>query len=219
MKIIGLAGGSGSGKGTACRLFEKHNFATIDTDAVYHRITSYESSECMKALKAEYGLDIINSDGSLNRARLAEIVFADGSEEKRERLNKITHSYVLDEVRKQISELSKENYFGVIVDAPLLFESGFDKECNIILCIISKKNARVGRIVARDGITEEKALSRIAAQLDDGYLIAHSDYVIYNDGDENELDKKVADIANIIIKDEKGDKKHGRKELRTGNVR
>lgn len=206
MKIIGLAGGSGSGKGTVCALFEKYNFASIDTDAVYRKITSSADSACLMALKAEFGADIINSDGSLNRASLAKTVFADGAESKRERLNKITHAYVLAEVRRQIPTLAERGFVGVIIDAPLLFESGFDKECNIILCVISNKNARVARIVARDGITEEMARSRISAQLDDEYLIAHSDYVICNDGDRKELEEKVADVANLIINDKIGDK-------------
>ncbi len=218
MKIIGFAGGSGSGKGTACALFRKHNFASIDTDAVYRRITSAPDSECLRALRDEFGDGIIAPDGSLDRASLAKIVFADGAEKKREKLNKITHAYVLADVRSQIPKFAAMGYVAVLIDAPLLFESGFDKECNIILCIISKKNARIRRIVARDGISEEMARARISAQLDDDYLLAHSDYVIYNDGDVKELEEKVAYAADLIINDKRGDKSNGREDKRTDNV-
>ena len=103
---------------------------------------------------------------------LAKIVFAeDDGFVKRERLNKIAHFFVLDEVRNIIKSLSDSGYDAVLVDAPLLFESGFDKECDIILCVISEKNARIKRIMARDNITRDAAVKRIDAQLSDEFLI------------------------------------------------
>lgn len=198
MKVIGLAGGSGTGKGTVCAAFEKYNITAIDTDDVYHRLTSTVNSPCLAALKSEFGECVISSDGILDRAELAKIVFAEDGASKRERLNKIAHSFVLDEVRRMIGQLSDSGYDAVLVDAPLLFESGFDKECDIILCVISEKNARVERIMMRDNITRDAALKRIGAQLDDEFLIRNSDYIIYNNGSLQDLDNAVADIADKI---------------------
>ncbi len=195
MKIVGLVGGSGVGKGTVCSVFKKYNFASIDTDAVYHKLTSTPDSACLAALKEAFGSEIITSDGVLDRRALSGIVFAEGAEEKRELLNKIAHKYVLDEVRRQIPVFEKEGYFAVLVDAPLLFESGFDKECDIILCVIAPKNARIERIILRDGISKEAAEARISAQLSDEYLKEHSDIVIYNDKTLSELEAEIEKIV------------------------
>ena len=201
--MIGLAGGSGTGKGTVCAAFKKYNITSIDTDDVYHKLTSTVNSPCLNALISEFGERVINSDGILDRAELAKIVFAEDGFAKRERLNKIAHYFVLDEVRNIIKSLSDSGYDAVLVDAPLLFESGFDKECDIILCVISEKNARIKRIMERDNITRDAAVKRIDAQLSDEFLIQRSDYVIYNNGTEEELEHDVADIANKIKNNKK----------------
>ena len=81
MKIIGLAGGSGSGKSTVCKLFSKEGFAFINTDEVYHGLTS-RKTPCLDDLVHEFGREILNSDNSLNREKLGQLVFAIGAEEK-----------------------------------------------------------------------------------------------------------------------------------------
>ncbi len=198
MVVIGLTGGSGTGKGAVSSAFQKHNFAAIDTDAVYHELISEKTSPCLSALATEFGSSVITEDGILNRHALADIVFADGAEDKLKRLNKITHSFVLDEVRRRIPILKEQGYLGVLVDAPLLFESGFNSECDIILCVVAKKDTRIRRIRERDGITREMAERRISSQLSDEYLSAHSDFTIINDGDLSALEEEVEKIANII---------------------
>ena len=193
MKVIGLAGGSGSGKGEASKIFLKLGIPFIDADAVYHKITS-KKSNCLDALAFEFGETIINSDGGLDRRKLAEIVFqSENSDSKRRKLNEISHKFVLEEIRDEIHEYEKKGESAVIVDAPLLFESGFDKECDLIISVITPIETRVKRIILRDKITEEKALARIKTQLSDEDLSKRSNYLIYNSGDlidlENEIQK------------------------------
>ena len=134
MKVIGLCGGSGSGKGAVSRIFAEIGIPSIDTDAVYRRMT-LSDSPCMRALAAEFGKEIINSLGGLDRARLASIVFNDPSRLKT--LNKIAHSFILDETRRRLAEYSDEGFPAAVVDAPVLFESGFDKECDEIICVLA----------------------------------------------------------------------------------
>ncbi len=212
MLVIGLTGGSGTGKGVVSLSFLKHNIASIDTDAIYRELTSKKDSPCLSALRAEFGESIISESGALDRRALAEIVFAEGAEYKRERLNKLTHGFIIQELKDRIPVLEKQGCFGVLIDAPLLFESGFDKECDIILCVISEKDTRIKRIIKRDGITEEMAERRICSQLDDEYLIAHSDFTVYNNGDIEELETEVAKITEIIKNKFSGDKNNERKE-------
>lgn len=195
MLVIGLAGGSGSGKGTAAEIFASYGILPIDTDKVYHRLTN-APSECLRELTGEFGTAILTSDGVLDRARLAELVF--GSEEKRKRLNLISHRHILGTVREIIGKAKAQGYFAVLVDAPLLFESGFDKECDLVVSVLADRETRISRIIARDGITMEKAEARINKQMPDGRLAELSDYVIENNGSRSELSARIAEIIEKI---------------------
>ena len=200
MKVIGLCGGSGSGKGTVAKFFLDYGIPSIDTDAVYHGLTS-KKTPCIEALAAEFGSEILNSDGSLNRRSLSKIVFrGDGSSVKREALNRISHKFVLDETRRMLREYESEGIRAAIVDAPLLFESGFNEECDLIISVIAEKNIRVARIVSRDGISESDAILRIEAQKSDQYLTERSDYVIENPKSFADVKRAVDEIVKKIFK-------------------
>lgn len=189
MKVIGLCGGSGSGKGEIGRLFSKKNIPVIDTDAVYHELTSQRSA-CLDELAECFGDSIIDEKGSLDRAALAKLVFAPDAQDKRRMLNKVTHKHILAKTREHLSEFSASGFDFCVVDAPLLFESGFNSECDIIVSVIADKSVRVERIMARDLISCEAAEKRIASQLDDEFLIKNSDFVISNNGTLDELNEK-----------------------------
>lgn len=191
MKIIGLAGGSGSGKGEVCRIFAAYGAASIDTDKI-SRETARKGSKCLEELTRYFSADILDKDGGLDRRKLADIAFA--SKEKLGILNDITHKYILEECRDRIAGMEREGKSAVIIDAPLLFESGFNRECDIIISVIADKDIRVERIIKRDNLSFEQALRRIASQKDDDFLIRHSDYIIYNNGAVAELERQAADI-------------------------
>ena len=190
MKVIGLCGGSGSGKGAVSSLFGTYGIPAIDTDAVYHDITSHPS-DCLDALSREFGPRVVK-DGGLDRAALREIVFfSPDSEGKLERLNAITHKYIIAETEKIISAYEKRSVPGVIIDAPLLFESGLDKRCDTVIAVVANREVRLARIMLRDGITLESARARIDAQLSDVRLAEMADLVIRNDGTLDELKSAV----------------------------
>lgn len=199
MKIIGLCGGSGSGKGRACEIFRELGIPTVDTDAVYREITS-TPSDCLTALESEFGSEIITETGTLNRKKLAGIVFSgEGAGEKLARLNEISHKHILDETRRRLTCFKQEGARVAIVDAPVLFESGFDRECDGVICVIADKDTRIARIMSRDGISCEAAERRIAAQLSDAELISRSDYVIRNNSHLSDLRREVSDVLNKIL--------------------
>ena len=195
MKVIGMCGGSGSGKGLACSYFNELGIRVIDTDRVYHSLTS-SFTDCLREISDCFG-DGIVKDGRLDRASLANIVFS--SKEKLDALNAIAHKHILSEVRKKIDIYRSKGERGVIIDAPVLFESGFDKECDAALVVYADVDVRVSRIMRRDGISREKALLRIQSQKSDAWLIARCDYSIENSGTPDELKRKVTELAKKIF--------------------
>lgn len=198
MTVIGLCGGSGSGKSTVSKLFSKYGFVSINTDEIYHELTS-EKTECLLELVDEFGESILTDSFSLDRRKLAAIVFADAAAKKKHTaLNRIAHKHVLNRVRSLIAEYEKNGATAVLVDAPMLFESGFDKECDAIISVTADRDERAKRIVERDSISMDAAFARIASQLPDEYLIENSDYNINNDS-LDALPQEVEKIANQIL--------------------
>ena len=206
MLIIGLAGGSGSGKGVVCSLLSQRGLKIIDTDKIYKKMTA-PGGICLPLLAEKFGFDIILADGSLNRKALAKIVFAgEGHTERKRTLEKITHKLILDETRDRIAVYKSEGVPAVVIDAPLLFESGFDKECDILVGVIADEQIRINRIIERDGLTEEQANQRIAAQLTNEYIKEHSDHTILNNGSIEELELQVSHLYDKLLFNEETNK-------------
>ena len=193
MMTIGLTGPSGSGKGMVASLFAKYGIPAIDTDAVYHRLLVPPSS-CLDALVQRFGKEILHPDGRLNRPALAFLVFAPGQSSDLADLNRIAHEHILREVRRMLADYEKQCIPAVLVDAPQLFESGFDKECTVILSVLASREVRFERIMERDGLTRESANARMNAQKDDAFFEAHSHHVLYNNGPASELDTAVRQL-------------------------
>ena len=199
MKVIGLCGGSGSGKGTVSSFFDKYGIPAIDTDALYRELTSGDSP-CTRALSLEFGKEIISDDGSLNRKALGKIVFCgENAENRRKRLNEIAHKYILNEARRRLELFRNNGCPAAIVDAAVLFESGFDSKCDIIISVIADKEIRINRIMSRDNIDRASAIARIDSQLSDEEIISRSDFVIRNVSDLTSLEKRVSEVAKLIL--------------------
>ena len=193
MHIIGLCGGSGSGKGTVCRLFSELGIPSIDADAVYHRITS-SYTPCLAELEEAFGGEVV-VNGALDRGALRNIVFSsDNKNNSLKLLNSITLKYVVAEMLEEAKRLELLGHPFVIFDAPLLFESNADKYCSAVISVVADKNLRIERLVSRDGLSYEQVERRIASQLSDEWLIEKSDFVIENNGNFNELKLVVNEI-------------------------
>ena len=180
--ILGLTGPSGAGKGVvAARLQDAHDFAWIDTDAVYHELTN-APSPCLDELAHAFGTGVIKQ-GKLDRKALAAIVFAPDAKDKLELLNRITHKHVLAVTDERVKSARQNGAVGAIIDAPLLFESGAHLSCTHTLAVLADKQTRLGRIMARDGLCQEDAKRRLDAQKPDAYYCERADFIIENDGD------------------------------------
>jgi dephospho-CoA kinase len=197
MKIIGLTGGSGAGKGEVCKAFLNFGIKAIDTDKISREVTK-KDSECLRELVEIFSNVILNIHGELDRKKLAEIAFS--SKENLEILNKITHRHILNKCKAIMLDMRKNGAKSVIIDAPLLFESGFYKNCDIIISVIANLEKRIERIINRDNITPEQAERRIKNQKNDEFFIKNSDYVIYNNSDYADVYIQVSKIYDSIFK-------------------
>ncbi len=191
MKIIGLTGPSGSGKGTAALLLLKHNIPSIDTDKVYRKIL-IPPSQCLDELREAFGPEVIRPDGTLDRRALASVVFAD--REMLALLNSVTHKYILARTQKRIAYRRRTGREAVIVDAPALFEAGFDQKCDFVVTVTASREARIERIMQRDGFDRAATERRIDGQPPEDFYTSRSDYTVANNGTLDELEAALLEV-------------------------
>ena len=196
MKIIGLTGGSGTGKGTVAARMRELGAGWVDADAVYRDLCA-ANREMLAALNAAFG-GVTDETGALDRPKLAKIVFSDPA--KLAKLNEITIPYIraasLDAMQAQADCPI------VLYDAPTLFEAGADDLCEKTIGVLADTETRVQRVMARDGISEEAARARILAQPDDGFYRARCDYILENNGDLAALWRETDALYTILSKGE-----------------
>jgi len=187
MMLVGLCGRSGSGKGYISKMFAQFGIPSIDTDVVYHNLTGSctEPSSCMKELIERFGTQIISADGSLDRGVMRSLVFGEDKQALRD-LNSITHKHILEDTLRMADELYRAGNQIILVDAPLLYESGFDKICECVVCVTAPEDVIISRIMKRDGISFEDAQKRLASQKTVAELEDRADFLIVNN-DEKEI--------------------------------
>ena len=158
MKIIGLTGGSGTGKGTVAARMRENGAGWVDADAVYRTLCA-ENRAMLDALDTAFG-GVTDENGALDRPKLAKIVFADP--EKLALLNRITTPYIR---AASLAAIRAQSACPVVLyDAPTLFEAGADDFCDAVIAVLAPHDTRVSRIIERDHLPEEAARARIDAQ-------------------------------------------------------
>ena len=190
-KIIGLTGRSGSGKGTAAAIFAKHGVPSIDTDAVYHDLL-LQKGPCTEELCDAFGDGILGADGLVDRKKLSAAVFGkENSPALLHTLNSITHKYIMAKTHEIVLAHAKNGAPAVLIDAPLLFEAGVQKECDLVLGILAPRTVCAERITERDSISEDSAYLRLGAQHDNDFFRANCDVIIENSSDLQSLERAI----------------------------
>lgn len=172
--IIGITGGSGSGKTTLLKLLEEQGALVLDCDAVYHELLKTDR-EMLSAIEARFPGTVVS--GALQRKKLGAIVFADP--QALLDLNAITHAAVKKEVLRQLETAPKH----CAIDAIGLYEGGLAQLCDVTVAVTAPREARIRRLMARDGITREYAQKRLDAQHPDEWFRERCAVTLENDGD------------------------------------
>lgn len=175
MKLIGLTGGSGSGKTTAAKYFADSGAAVIDADAIARAVV-LPGSDVLKQIEAAFGAEYINDDGTLNRAKLGRLVFSDDKQLKR--LNEMMIPAILCEINAAVRLHKAAGTEVVVLDAPLLFEYDLNQICDVVVLMKTPLSIRLQRLAKRDGLSEAELKQRIASQADFDALSDRVDYLL-----------------------------------------
>lgn len=181
MKIIGITGPTGAGKTTALDALKDLGAAVIDCDAVYYDLTVH-SAPMLKELRARFGDGIFDETGALMRKALGAVVFSD--KEALGELNAITHRYINAAVDAALAQARAEGRPAAAVDAIALLDSDLVDKCDCTVAVTAPDEIRVKRIMARDGISEDYARMRIAAQKPSSWFEERCDHCLRNGGDD-----------------------------------
>jgi dephospho-CoA kinase len=176
MLKIGITGGIGSGKSTVCKVFELLGIPVYYSDWEAKNIQETDV-EVKTAIGKEFGKNILTTAGTIDRTRLAAIVFNDKT--KLQKLNNIVHPAVAKHFDNWVTSNQTANY--VLKEAAILFESGAYKTVDKIISIIAPIEMRINRIERRDNISKDLVKQRMIHQMSDEEKIKRSDFVIYND--------------------------------------
>ncbi|MDE6399222.1 MAG: dephospho-CoA kinase [Clostridiales bacterium] len=188
--IVGLTGGIASGKSAAAKMFCDAGAYTIDTDVVSRQ--EAESDEAVAQLRQAFAQAFAGE--SLDRRALRKIVFE--NERQRQILNGILHPLIRARTALLASQADAQV---VVIEAPLLFEAGFDTLTDVNITVSCPEKTRIERLTARDTITEELARKMIAAQLTDAEREARADVVIRNDGNLAQLRAQVLRVYGELV--------------------
>ena len=208
--IVGLTGQSGAGKTTLANIFRQAGNHVLDADIIARKAME-KGSPCLRQCVLAFGEGILLPDGSLDRKKLAGIVFSD--REKLKMLDDICYPHIDMMILKELIALGREKAEYVLLDAPTLFEAGADIFCDMIISVTAPEDMRISRIMARDGISEEAARARIASQHDEEFFKSHSDICISNSGSLREYEKEcLSAVMQIMIKPKRHRKTNNEKK-------
>ena len=197
--LVGLTGGIATGKSTVTGLLANPSVRLVDADALAREVVE-PGTPAHTQIVVEFGKDVLQPDGRLDRARLGEIVFPDPA--KRKRLEAITHPAIRARFEKIMADLERQGLDGLLIwDAALLVESGGHKKMDKVVVVTTDPATQLLRLMARDGSTEEVARARTASQMPLAVKARAGDHVIDNSGTREETAKRVREVYGALLED------------------
>jgi dephospho-CoA kinase len=194
MKLCGLTGGVGMGKSTAAAFFLQQGVPVVDTDDIARRLVE-PGQAALREIQNEFGEKILTPTGTLNRAELARLVFADAT--ARKTLEVILHPRIRETWLAQVGQWRQENHPLAIVVIPLLFETQAENNFDKIICVACSPVAQRERLAAR-GWSPTQIQQRLAAQLPAEQKMARAHFVVWSEGGLATHAQQVARILSRI---------------------
>ena len=185
MLKIGLTGGIGSGKSSVSAILKSWGAYVFDADKIAKSILN-ENESAQNEVITEFGTDVLGADGKIDKTKLSRVVFHD--EDHQIKLNAIIHPYVFSEIDKEFETvLNKGKHDIFVVDAALIYESGADTHMDYVLVVTSHLGLRIERALSKGNLSREEFLKRADLQWPDEDKIHLADFVIQNNGSEEDL--------------------------------
>lgn len=198
MKIIGVTGGMGSGKSTVSQILNDLGASVINADSIAREVVS-KGGKPLEEIVEYFGMGILDKNGELDRRKLGNIVF--NNPEKLNTLNIITHKHIAEKIHEKVESLKNESNTSVVaIDAPIPIEYGFLDLCDTVWVVVADAKVRIKRVMERDNLSYDEALSRLKAQKRDEEYLKMADEVLVNNGNIEELEKEV---VRLYFKNEK----------------
>ncbi|HEX6211591.1 MAG TPA: dephospho-CoA kinase [Methylomirabilota bacterium] len=196
--LVGLTGGLATGKSTVSDILRSLGCIVLDADALAREVVQ-PGEPALAAIAREFGPDVLQPDGTLDRKRLGAIVFADPA--RRKRLEGITHPAIRDRYQARLIELQAQGFDGIVIwDAPVMIESGGYRDVDRLIVVVTDEATQRARALARDGDRAD-AERKIASQMPLADKARLADYVIDNSGDRAATEARTREVHAALLAD------------------
>ena len=192
---VALTGGIATGKSHVRRRFEALGFDTIDSDTLVHEALG-PRTPATASVAHRFGNEVIAADGSVDRRRLGERVFAD--QQARGDLERLLHPPVYAAISEWFAARDRAGTLLGIADIPLLYETGHEGDFDAVIVVACDPDEQVRRVVARDELSADAARLRVAAQIPIGDKVGRADHVIWTSGTLEETDRQVDELFKTL---------------------
>ena len=197
--LVGLTGGIATGKSTVTALLASPSVRVVDADALAREVVE-PGTPAYARIVAEFGRDVLQPDGRLDRARVGQIVFPDPA--KRKWLESVTHPAIRARFERIMADLERQGFDGILIwDAALLVESGGHKNMDKVVVVTTDPDTQLRRLTARDGSSEAAARARTASQMPLAVKARAGDYVIDNSGTREQTEARVREVYRALLED------------------
>ena len=197
--LVGLTGSIATGKSTVSAMFRSLGCVVLDADVLAREVVE-PGEPALAQIVEEFGREVLQPDGTLDRKKLGAIVFGDAA--RRKRLEQITHPAIRDRFLRHLAELEARGFDGIVLwDAPVMIETGGHRAMEKLVVVATDPATQQARLQARDGIDAVEAARKIGSQMPVAEKAKLADYVIDNAGDRAVTEARVREVHAALLRD------------------
>lgn len=193
---VAVTGTAGSGKTVVCNRLEALGMEVVSSDVLAREAVSPGTAAYEKIVDC-FGKKTVSGDGTLNRKLLRHIIINDDA--SRRALEQIVHPEIKNRIDSRIAKSGKNGKPAIVVEVPLLFESGMANQFDIIILVIADDELKIERLIKRDRVSRDDAEALLKSQLPDKKKVEKSDFLVHNDGVLQQMEKDVDRIYKKIL--------------------